>query len=368
MLGFNLLPVFNAHKIEALERVKPILLLTGIFQRIPYLFAGLAIYYFGVKHPGVALWFVVLVPLLSGLFGGLISTAWQELVAKTVPNRRRASVFALRNIISSMIGITAGGIVAAVLNWIPGIRGYGILHLITFCFLALSYVVFVHIREGSYIRQTRNAKPGLRGNFREIGQIVRADRLLVRYAVTVSVVNAMFIMVPFLPIHALRVTKRPDSFLGFLVIAQMAGGILGNALAGYTGDRYGGRNVIFLGRVLLTIGTVWAAFAGASWMFIGIFFLQGWGSFSNMVGVQTMTIEFCPVEKRSTYLAIIATANVPFMLLCSLGGSWLWRATQNFTVLSLAAGSLLLLSLALLISIPEPRRSSSSRRMGAVLN
>jgi len=157
MLGFNLLPVFNAHRIEMLERVKPVLLLTGIFQRIPYLFAGLAIYFLGVKHPHAALWFVVLVPLLSGLFGGLISTAWQELVAKTVPNRRRASVFALRNIISSMIGITAGGIIAAVLNWMPGIRGYGLLHLITFVFLALSYVVFVHIREGSYTRQTAGA-------------------------------------------------------------------------------------------------------------------------------------------------------------------------------------------------------------------
>lgn len=320
MIGFNLLPLSTAHVVESLDRVKPALMITGILQRIPYFFAGLLLFFWGETHPATVLPAVVAVPLVSGFFGGLILTAWQELVAKTVPNHRRSSVFALRNIISAVIGILAGGIIATVLDRVPGTKGYGILHLIAFACLAVSFVVFAQIREGRDQRRKQSNDTGLRRNLAGAIEILRADGRLRKYLTTTALLNSMFVMVPFLPLAALRITGRPDSFLGFLVTAQMIGGIAGNAIAGYMGDRYGGRNVMLGGRALLVVSCVWAAFAQSTWEFAAIFLLQGWGTASNMVGNQTMNIEFCPLEKRSTYLAIMSFVNVPAMLVFSLGG------------------------------------------------
>jgi len=355
MVGFNLPPLLTAPLVETLDRVKPLLMLTGVFQRVPYLCAGLLLYYLGESHRVAVLWVVILTPLISGLAGGLIVTAWQELVAKTVPNNRRSSIFATRNIISAAIGLSAGGIVAAVLDRLPGIRGYAVLHLIAFGFLALSFAVFVNIREGRHEQRSSAQRHRLAGNIREAWAILRSDHRLSRYVATVPLVSAMFVMVPFLPIHALKVTCRPDSFLGLLVTSQMVGGIVGNALAGYLGDRFGGRLVMLTGRVVLVSACAWGIFAAQSWEFTSMFFLMGWGFSSNMVGQQAMSIEFCPFEKRSTYLAIISSANVPAMLVFSLGGSWLRDVIGSFGGLSATAAALLAVSVLLLLRIPEPR-------------
>ncbi len=359
MIGFNVLPILTAHLVESMERVKPLLMLAGVFQRLPYLLAGLLLYYLGDSRSEIVLWVVVATPLMSGLAGGLIVTAWQELVAKTVPNNRRSSIFATRNIISAAIGIGAGGTVAAVLDQVPGIRGYALLHLIAFGFLLLSYLVFMNIREGRHEQRSSAAHRRLRDNVAEAISILGGDRKLQRYVTTVPLVSAMYVMVPFLPIYTLEATGRPDSFLGLLVTAQMVGGITGNAIAGYLGDRFGGRSVMLLGRGLLVGACVWAATATQSWAFVAVFFLMGWGLSSNMVGQSTMAIEFCPFQKRSTYLAIISSANVPAMLLFSLGGAWLRGALGSFPGVAAVAAALLAASLLLLLRIPEPRRAGA---------
>ena len=141
MAGYQLPSLLTAHLIERLERVRPLLLVLGVFQRLPYLVAAAVLWLWADNWSQLALTAVMLCPFLSGFIGGLGNTAWQELVANTIPPHRRSSLWATRNIISSLIGLAAGGIVLAVLNAYPGTGGYAILHLITFALLVVSYIL-----------------------------------------------------------------------------------------------------------------------------------------------------------------------------------------------------------------------------------
>ncbi|MCA1808219.1 MAG: hypothetical protein LC725_01975 [Lentisphaerae bacterium] len=96
MLGFCTPPLLTAHHVERLVFLKPIIVITGGLQRLPYLFAGLILFYYNPERQTLALATVALTPFISGVVGGLASTAWQSLVANTVPKNRRASLFAVR--------------------------------------------------------------------------------------------------------------------------------------------------------------------------------------------------------------------------------------------------------------------------------
>lgn len=362
-LGFVTPTLLTAHLVENLHSVKPALLFTGFFQRVSFLAAGLVLYFHAESHPGWSLVAVALAPLVSGLFGGITMTAWLELVAKTIPENRRSSVWAIRFIISSIIGIGAGKTVSFVLENTPGTEGYAILHFILFAFLMVSYVIFAFVREIS----SPEDKPPISGvalveNLRTVPHLIRSDRDLRNYLVTRSLMNGMFIMIPFLSIHSLRVLDKPESFLGPLLMAHMVGGIAGNLFAGYLGDSVGGKVVMVASRWVFILIAGWTLVATADWEFLTIFFLFGSGFYANQVGTTTLCIEICPTQRRATYLGIMATLTAPTLILSSIVSTLLWNWREDYSLLALATGITMLFSLMFLQRIEEPRKRSIGHR------
>ncbi len=360
MLGFNALPMVTAHRVETMKRVMPLMRVAGAFQRVPFLLAGLLLLFTARSCPWLPLIAVLSAPLLSGIVGGLTATAWQELVAKTVLNQKRSSLFAWRFAVSSVIGIFAGGIIAAILASVPGVPGYGVMYLIGFGFLTVSYVFFVRIREP--VHEQRELIEGVTfiENMRRMLDILRQDGRLRRYIAVTFLTNATLIMVPFLPLFILRTTGRDDGFLGILVMAQMTGSIAGNLLAGISGDRWGSKLIMMTGRIIMAASCAIAGFLHADWAFVGLFVVQGAAGASIMVGAQTMNIEICPYDRRSTYLALMSIVNVPALLLFPLMGSQLWDMKLGFSVLTILSALFLVISIIVLNGIPEPRRKAQA--------
>lgn len=355
-LGNFLPPILTAHRVEKLNRVKPFVMLTAIFQRLPFFIAGVVLMQWGGQYRLLALLVIVLAPLLSGFAGGFSFTAWQELVIKTVPDYRRSSLFAARQILSSALGIAAGGMITSILNQNSGIEGYAILHWLAFGFMILSLIFFSLVHETDLPLPSNRPNVTLLDNVRQMPHLLRGATRFNDYLITRSLMNGIFIMTPFMAIHALRILHQPDSFMGSLVTAQMAGAIAGNVLAGYLGDRFGGKLPMVLSRVLLILTSLWAAFANQAWAFLGIFFLYGLALFMNQVGTGTLSLEICPKDRRPTYLAIIAFFTAITMLAVSLLSAAFWKLSGSFSVLALLTLVLLVLSLVYLIRIPEPRR------------
>ncbi len=358
ILGFVLPGLLVAHRLERLERTLPIILAAGVIQRIPFLAAGLTLLLIGESRPGPALAVVVLAPLLSGLAGGITFPAWMELVAKTLPPARRASAMAIRMIIASMIGITSGAIIAAVLDRWPGMPGFGVLHLITFVFTVLSISVLALVREEPGDTTHHGPALGLRDNLKAVPGILRGAPGLPCFVAARVLTCSFFIPLPFMAIHALSITGHPDSYLGILVSAQMAGAIAGNVISGIIGDRSGARRPSLMGAGTLFVLCAAVPY-GTSWsFFVGCFAVLGFGMGCMRVGMMTLALELVPVAKRSTAVATIGWFMAVGLIGSSAIGGLLWSATQRLNLLGAVSAALMLIAVVLLARIPEPRNAT----------
>ncbi len=357
MLGFMSTPLFSAHKVEKLYQYKPFILILGIFQRIPYLLAALALIYLAKSYPILTLTSVALAPLFSGMIGGVGITAWQGIIIKTIPPNRRSSLMAVRNIISTTVGIGAGGIITLILNKYPGTHGYGMLHLITFGFLCLSYLSFAMIKEDNTKNIENKETYGFIDNMKRIPELITSDKQLVKYILSRTFINGIYIFIPFLSIHALDITNRSESYLGYFVTAHMVGGIFGNVMAGYLGDKFGGKSVMIVSGIAFLGVCIISIIASSPLLFIITFFLYGIAMYGNKVGTMIFSMEISPEKDRATYLALIAVSTIPSMIIASIISSIIWSHNSNYLPLASTSGVFILISLYYLLRIKEVRNN-----------
>lgn len=356
LFGYILPQLFMAHYIQGMTRHMPFVAMIGVLQRMPLLVAGLVLLLAG-EHHRTALACVVLAPLMSGLAGGFGVNAWQELVAKTVPASRRSSLFAGRNIIAAGIGLGAGGVVAAILGRYPGVIGFGVLHLITFGFLVVSLAVFLCVRETPYFHPPTKTASSLWASLKSMPGLLRNDHRFGNYLLADACMAGIYIMIPFLGIHARDILKQPEAYLGFLLMVHTAGSIAGNLVGGVLGDRLGGKTPIVLSQAAFLIIGTWGIIASHSFEFLSLFFLLGAAQTWLSIGKQTVGLEISPVRLRASYLAILGAANVPAVLLAWLVSYLAWHHTHNFTLVAALTAASVSIAAVLLSRVREPRGS-----------
>lgn len=354
MVGFLLPPVFTAHAIGNLGRFRPLLLWTGMFQRLAYLGAALVLLL--SDDPFWCLVAVALAPLISGLCGGISLTAWQQLLVRTVGSGQRSSLFAWRYVLGSILGVGAGWAVHATLTATPGMRGYGLLHLWTFLILAASYAAFVLVREPEAPAH-REPETGLWDNVRAMPALLLADRRLSLLLLASAIYGLTGALVPYLAIRARLVCAAPESFLGELVSWQMAGAIAGGLVAGWQGDRHGGKRPLQAGRLLFLVVCVAAPFASTAWAWRLLFLAFGVAVNATMVGANTIQLDILPEHGRANRLAIMSACQLPVTIIASLIGGMAWSlfGEAAFLWLALGAGIAVVAALLLLARMPEPR-------------
>ncbi len=360
MLGFMTPPMLLAHLVERLDHYKPICLITGIIQRGVFGIAGVILYWFADDFPTLGLWAVVFIPYLSGFAGGVSMTAWTELVAKVIPIKKLSSSSAIRNISGGLIGFAAGYIIKYILEHSTGYKGYGILFFITFFLTMMSYLLFTQIKEPPTQRLTKPHHKTLWSNLKSLPKFFREQVVLRRFIVMGFLSTGMFIILPFMGIHALQASGQPNSFLGELVSFQMAGALGGNLLGGYLGDKFGSKIVLVLARLLLITVALLMIFNTDTWGFRLLFALHGFAYWLNQIGRMTMNIEICPADIRPTFIATMSMVLGAGMLMASIISAIAHKLTGQFYPAAIASIILLSLSMIWLLRIKEPRTTISS--------
>ena len=358
-VGFVAPQLFVAHHVERWRRHMPYVLTMGVFQRLPYL-AAAGVLLLAAGHKTLAVWVVALCPMVSGLVGGTLMTAWQEMFAKSLPPRRRSGILALRNLISSLIGLGAGVGIAAVLQRWPGTTGYGVLHLVSFGILVFSLAAFAFVRETPYRQMPQAQRLTLGQNLRRMPGVIRGDGRLRAYLLSNMLWAGAYLLLPFMAIHALAALGRAadEAMLGYFVTAAMVGAIAGNLSAGVLGDRFGGKVLMLISRAGFAVLCAWAMIARGAWEFMALFVLQGLVLSFSQVGNLTLGIELCPKDRRVTYLTLMALFGMTSMLVGSQIGGLAWKFLSPAWRFQTVAGMCLaamLGSMVLLAKVREPR-------------
>jgi MFS family permease len=356
-IGFIVPGLFVAHRIEQLTTMRGWVVSMGVWQRLPYLLAALMLWA-AQSHPALALPTVLLAPLVSGLIGGVAVNAWKEYVASVIPARLRASMWAYRYVLGTLLGFLVGALVTQVLGSEPGPRGYALLHGGTFLCLALSMGVFLMTNERPHA--PRAAQQSLAQFMRTVPALVRADRRFFIYMWARIPLHGIFIVLPFLGIHALGVLGKSDAFLGSLLTCNMVGSLCGFLLAGYSGDRHGGRLAILVAHLGWLAVAISAPFTSSSGGFQVLFGLLGASLSMSTIGLSTLDLEITPLERRVSFQAVLGSFTLLGLVSTSLLAALLRKLSDSLWALCIPAAVLTLVSLALFYMVEEPRRSTAA--------
>ncbi len=360
-LGYWVCPILSAHWVDRMHRYKPFIVLVGATQRIPYLLATIILYLAASgTFVGAALTAVVLTPVLAGIAGGLSVTAWQQLIARCIPEKRRASLFATRYIVTCILGVLAGFTAKYLFAHCSLLSAYATLHLITLSLLMVSFFVFLATREPASPAPAVHTLT-LFENLALMPRLIAGDPTFRRYLWSRMLRNGTLILTPFLAIYARVHLNQPESFLGTLTISNMIGAIVGNLLAARLGDRVGGKIPSQLALVLYILAAAWSIVAGTPVEFTLIFALMGAALYIGEVGAFTLMLEILPQRNRATYLAITVLANVPAVIMAGWISSSIWKHTGGIALLAALTIVTLICSMLLLHPIKDPRHKRAAR-------
>jgi predicted MFS family arabinose efflux permease len=245
--------------------------------------------------------------------------------------------------------------VRAVLKGFPDTLGYGILHLLAFGFFSASYIAFACIKEPLPAPRPPKLVPTLRENLRRVPGLFRASPAFGWIVASRFFRAGMLIGMPFLSIYVLGKLSLKQDFIGYLIICQMVGSVVGNVIAGSWGDRSGSRPATLLALLLFLPLAIYIPFAASAPSFYLIFAGFGFCFSATDVGLQALMLEICPDHDRTLYLSLGQFLTVPSMIIASLLGSWLWTRTGSMTALMIATVISVAISAGLLVRMERYR-------------
>jgi len=324
-----------------------------------------------------AVWLVDdLLLLLIGFFGlyaiarvasGLGGLAFFDVVAKTIPARRRGAFFAWRQFLGGLLGLGGGWIVKTVLNHpsLPFPDGHAFLFLLYCVGMALGMLAFALVREppGTVVAEPVTVGEQLRRS----GALLRTDRVYRRYMAARLTLALAGIALPFYGIYAKRVLGASDGMAGIYVAARVAAMLLFNLPWGRLSDRRGNQLVMRLAGLgsgatallaLALIGPMGFLHPRGDWLpylALPLFFLDGAVRPAQALVGSNFLLELAPEAKRPLYLGLSNTLVGVFVLISGLGG--LLVDAFGFTGLFVVAVGLSVAACVFAAGLPEPREA-----------
>jgi MFS family permease len=366
--GAWLLPqLIFANLLISKRRKKPHLLLGAALGRPVYLYYAIA-FGLGLYHyPALAVVLLFGTQIAFYTSDALISVAWFDIVAKVVPANRRARLFGGGQLVSGVLAVGAGAIIAVLLgaDGPPYPANYFAVLVLggcAFIFGLLSWLFLVEPDEA-----VAEKRPAWRDFLPELSRTLLQDPALARLILVRLLAGFDGLVVSFYVLFATRELGLPPGSAGLFIAAQTVGRILGGVGLGALAERYGGHRVIQVGTAinmtapLLGLALVLANVEGGattallfSWVFVTI----GITISAVMLGFFNYTLELAPAGKRPIYIALLNTMSGLLILLPAIGG-WVLQAASFGFLFGLTA-VVLMLAHGLSYSLPARYLDTSS--------
>jgi MFS family permease len=290
--------------------------------------------------PQLSLGLIVLTYSLFNLSGGTSTLAFQDVVAKVIPPRRRGSFFGLRQL---MGGLLAFAIVGPLVGWLLGDASplgfpanFGALCLLGLVFMGAGLLAFALVDEPA------QARPGPRmrviEGLRRAPAILRENSNYRWFIIARMLTRAGQIAEPFYIIYASEALGLPDSAAGLYLAVRAIAGALSNLLWGRLSDHRGNRALVLVSAALALVPPFLALAApavaqvlvpgssGLLWAMGLVFLASGAANDSSMMAGQTYLLEVVPEAERPSYMGLANTTLGLVTFLPVLGGvlvAWL---------------------------------------------
>lgn len=322
-LGWMLPQLFSARYVQQLNRRKPYFLTMAGAQRLLYLVIAVLIWIVPTGRPRWLLTSFLACYLLSSILDGVGTPAWMELVASSIPERKRGTLFAARTFLSCICGLAAGWLTSLTLNHFPFPDNFGFLFLWAFLLLAAGWTTFSCLTYELPAEKERRPPADLSEYLRQIPGILKLNHHFRRYIVGVMALLMGQVGLAFLSVHQLQRLSLPASYVGYFTISMTAGQMLASLFAGRLADARGHKTNILLSCAAMGSAALFSLLPPRLALAVLSFACAGISNTTYSVSRLPIVMEFAPEGFRSVYAGIVNTLLAPIVALTPILGGWL---------------------------------------------
>jgi MFS family permease len=370
LTGAWLLPqLFAANFLAAQERQKPYLMLSAAIGRVTFFLLAGIVYLWADRRPGVTL--IALYACIAVLMAcdAVTSVAWIDMWPKMIPPARRGRMIGLGQVLSGLMTIGAAEVVRRVLSPAgpPFPANYALLFLLAGVAMMMSLGALASLREPRGVGEGRRRAPW-REFLPRLSRMLREDSHFRLLNVVRLLGGLSGLAGPFYIVYATGELGMTTDTIGLFITAQTVGSVVAGLALGYLNERWGGKIVVQVSRLLALVQPLLAlGLAGASGALGGamplvyalIFLLMGIINNAMMPGFFSYLVYLAPEDERPVYVGLSNTLSGVLMVV-PLAGGWLLEAT-SYPVLFAATAAGSTLSLLFALQLAEVRQHALAR-------
>ena len=389
--GYYFPQLLTANMAESMPYKKPFVMLVGaVCERLPYLLVGLAVLFFAVSTPWLALAAVLFGIGLASSGAGLTMAPWLDLIAKVIPVQRRGIWLGLGQGLGQLMGVGGAYFVGRILVDYAFPSNFALLFFLAFAFTAVSWVGLALNREPRS-EVTKKAAP-FYVYLSRLTAVLKRDQNYRRYLISKSLMILGGMGTGFYAVYGAELFALDGRGIGLLTAVLVGTQAVLNPLCGLLADR-AGHKVVLDSSALFSVlassgallvsglaypGTDWVQTsgtiagqagqpdAGPVWETVPFGLLLTFISLGAFLGAYhtsslPISLEFSVPEDRPTYVGLTHTILAPVLVGGPILGGWLagaWGFTAMFSI-SLAFGVVALFLM--LFWVREPRRTKPYR-------
>jgi MFS family permease len=351
--GWFLPQLFTANWIERVPVKKEIPVKLGFFtERVPLLILPFMAM-ISLSAPIGALVGFFLLFAWHSIGSGVVAVAWQDMIAKVIPLRRRGFFLGVTTLGGNATGVVGALLAATLLDRFPFPTGYTINFTIAALLVLISWAALAMVRE--YPVHNLSPKKSQREYWQQLPGVLRRDSNFRWFLSTQALSSLGAMSWGFMAVYAVERFGLSDGQAGLFTTWLLVGQSIGNLVGGIAVDRLGYKPVIAFAAVATLSALGLASVVQVSaWMAL-VFFLRGLSLGVGWIS-SLIVLEFSQPEIRPTYIGINNTLLGVTAMVAPLVGGLIAQAAGYpalFTV------SLVLAALSLgvfLLRVKDPRR------------
>jgi MFS family permease len=334
--GFLLPQLLVGGRLQAMTYKLPLYRRAAVVRLSTFLILTLVIFAAGLVPQSLTLWLIIICYMVFNLGGGTSTLAFQDVVAKVIPSRRRGSFFGTRQLMGGLLTFAIAG---PLVRWLLGEGGplpfphnFGVLCVLGLVFYSLSLYAFTVVQEPP---QTRTAsRLRMIEGLRRAPAIMREHSNYRWFIVSRMLTRGGQIAEPFYLLYATEALGLPAGVAGVYLAVRAIAGALSNLLWGRVSERQGNRSLMLIAGALLALtpalallvpmlaGRLWPGTGGLTAAMGLVFLVSGIANDGSNIAGMTYLLEIVPEAERPTYIGLANTTLGLVTFLPVLGG-WL---------------------------------------------
>ncbi|MCY4071722.1 MAG: MFS transporter [Chloroflexi bacterium] len=353
-ISYYLPQLFAANHAERLKRKLPfVMLIGGLLERVPYLFAGVAILLFAEGSPIVALLCIYLVIGLGALGNGVATPAWFSMIGKVLPVNRRGIFFGISAGLGTLMGIIGAYFVGIILDDFDYPQNFATLFLIAAVFMGISWIGLSLNREPE--SPVVKKQISQRRYFKQLPGILRGNHNYRRFLLSYCISRLSLMGTSFFIVYGNENFSLSGADVALLTAVLIGSEAVMQLALGWLGDRRGHKLNLMISGFAIALAALVAITASDLLDLIVAFVLLGAALASDKISHLNIVLEFAVPEDQPTFIGLTNTLLAPVTFFAPILGGWVatnfgYSSLFNLTLLCGVAGGALLA-----LWVKEPR-------------